>query len=51
MSLIEQNKQEDLENLARELKSKLLQDITNGRAFKEFKKGCKLNNIVTETKK
>lgn len=42
MSLIERNKQEplqeDLENLARELKSKLLQDIADGRAFKELKK-------------
>jgi len=42
MSLVERNKQEplqnDLENLARELKSEVLQDIADGRAFKELKK-------------
>lgn len=42
VSLVERNKQEptldDLENLARELKSKVLQDIADGRAFKELKK-------------
>ena len=42
MSLVERNKQEplqdDLENLARELKSDVLQDIAYGRAFKEIKK-------------
>lgn len=42
MSLVERNKQEplqsDLENLARELKSEVLQDIADGRAFRELKK-------------
>ena len=42
LSLVERNKQqplqEDLENLARELRSELIQDIANGRAFKEFKR-------------
>lgn len=42
MSLVERNKQiplqDDLENLARELKSEVLQDIADGRAFKELKK-------------
>lgn len=42
VSLVERNKQEptldDLENLARELKSKVIQDIADGRAFKELKK-------------
>ena len=42
VSLIERNKQEplqeDLENLARELRSKILQDIADGRAFKEFRR-------------
>ena len=42
MSLVERNKleplQEDLENLAKELRSELLQDIADGRAFRTFKK-------------
>lgn len=42
VSLVERNKQvplqNDLENLARELKSDVLQDIADGRAFKELKK-------------
>lgn len=46
VSLVERNKQEptldDLENLARELKSKVLQDIANGRAFQELKKRMQL---------
>lgn len=42
VSLVERNKQEptldDLENLARELKSKVIKDISDGRAFQELKK-------------
>lgn len=42
LSLIERNKQEptieDLENLARELKSNLLKDISAGRMFYELRK-------------
>lgn len=42
LSLIERDKQEptidDVENLARELKSKLLRNIADGRTFSEFKR-------------
>lgn len=51
MSLVERNKldplQEDLENIAKELKSPLLQDIADGRAFRSFKKRLWGERMVT----